>query len=426
MTLKKIASSQLVKSTGIYTIAKVINSSIPFLLLPVMTAYLTPSDYGVISMITTVVAFITPFVCLNLDSAIVRRYYYKDGSISEYIGTCILMVAILCLIVTFLLVIFGSILSDWVKFPTYVLWVIPVYCVFLLFKSIVLYNWQVKGEPIQFGLFSIISTILEVSIALVLIVRLGFNWQGRAISLLTAGFIMAIFSIIYLARNKMIKLTYSKEYGKHARNYGLGLVPHALGASLMVLSNRFFITNMVSIDETGLYGVASSLSSVLSFVTLSFNNAYVPWLFERLSKNDEKTNYQIVKVTYAYLLFIVILGILAYLFILFVFPFFVNKSFSDASKYIPWLLAGYVFQGGYFMMTNYIMYSEKTYYNGAVTILSGVLSLIFNYILIKHYGAIGAAMAFTCTYVIYFILTWLVANKVCRMPWLKSVMKWEK
>lgn len=423
MKIKELLSSKLVKSTGIYTIAKVINSCIPFFLLPIMTAYLTPSDYGVISMITTVVAFVTPFVTLSMDSAVVRRYYYKGGSISEYIGTCFLIVAVLCLIVTLLMVLFGSFLSDKVQIPEYILWAIPIYCVFIFFKTIVLYNWQVKGEPVKYGIFSIISTLIEVSIAITLIVKFGFNWQGRAISLLSTGIILALFSVIYLRNKGMIELKYNKEYANHATKYGLGLIPHALGGSLMVLSNRFFITNMVSIDETGLYGVASSLSSILSFITLSFNNAYVPWLFERLSKKDEKQNLQIVRVTYVYLFFIVVLGFLSYLFIILIFPFFVNSSFDQATKYIPWLIAGYVFQGGYFMMTNYILYSEKTYYNGIVTIFTGLLSLLLNYLFIKQYGAVGAAIAFACTYIFYFIITWVIANKVCKMPWFKIRVK---
>ena len=86
-------------------------------------------------------------------------------------------------------------------------------------------------------------------------------------------------------------------------------------------------------------------------------------------------------------------------------------------KYIPWLLLGYVFQGGYFMMTNYILYSEKTIYNGIVTIISGLISLLLNFVLIRQYGAVGAAMAFSATYLIYFMITWTVANYVYKMPW---------
>ena len=421
--VKQLANNRLVKFTGIYTIAKVVNSSIPFLLLPIMTAYLTPADYGVISLITTVVAFTTPFVTLSLDSAVVRRYYYKGGGIPEYIGTCVMIVTILCILVTLLMFLFGSFLSVTIQIPEYVIWIIPIYCVFLFFKSIVLYNWQVKGEPIKFGLFSIISTLIEISIAVTLIVKFGFNWQGRAISLLSTGFLLALFSVSYLSKKGMLELRYNKEYASHAAKYGLGLIPRALGASLMVLSNRFFITNMVSIDETGLYGVASSLASILSFVTLSFNNAYVPWLFEGLSKKDDKQNLQIVRVTYIYLFFIIILGFLSFLLIILVFPIFVNSSFDQSTKYIPWLLAGYVFQGGYFMMTNYILYSEKTYYNGMVTVFSGFISLLLNYLFIKQYGAVGAAIAFMFSYFIYFVITWFVANRVCNMPWFKIKVK---
>lgn len=414
---KKLLNNSLVKSTGIYTITKVINSSIPFFLLPVMTTFLTPVDYGVISMITTVVAFVTPFVTLNLDSAIVRRYYYKDNSISSYIGTCVYIIAVLCLIVTIILALLGFRLGKFIQVPEFVIYLIPIYCVFLFYKTIVLYNWQVKGEPVKYGVLSILSTLVEVTVAIVLIVYFGFNWQGRAISLLFTAFIMAFFSICYLYKKGMIKMHFNREFANHAIIFGTGLIPHALGASMMVLANRFFITNMVSIEETGLYGVATSLASILSFVTLSFNNAYCPWLFERLSKKELKVNRQVVKVTYVYLVFLILLGALAFFFISLIFPFFVNQSFNAALKYIPWLLLGYVFQGGYFMMTNYILYSEKTIYNGIVTIISGLISLLLNFVLIRQYGAVGAAMAFSATYLIYFMITWTVANYVYKMPW---------
>lgn len=416
---KRILSSKLVKSTGVYTLAKVINACIPFFLLPIMTSYLSPADYGIISMITTVVAFTTPFVSLNLDSAIVRRYYYKDGKISQYIGTCCNIVLVACLIISLLFVLFKSNLSDWVAVPEYVFYFIPIYCFFLFFKNVVLYYWQVKGEPIKYGIFSIAITALEITIALILIMRLGFKWEGRAISLFSSGLIIALFCVVFLKHSKLLSPSLDKSFASHAIKYGAGLIPHAVGASLMVLANRFFITKMISVDETGLYGVATSLSSVLSFVTLSFNNAYVPWLFGKLTNAQDSDKRRIVGVTYLYLIIVALAGIASYFIIKFIFPFFVNSSFSGSMKYIPWLLAGLVFQGGYFMMTNYIMYTEKTYLNGIITVSSGLLSLVLNYFLIKAFGAIGAAIAFSLTYLFYFLFTWVIANRVYKMPWLK-------
>lgn len=413
-----LRNSSLVKSTGIYTITKVINSSIPFLLLPVLTTYLTPSDYGIVYMITTVIAFVTPFVTLNLDSAVVRRYYYKNENIAQYIGTCSYIIIILCILCTIIFYIGGDFFINLTEIPRYVLLFVPFYCFLFFFRNIVLYNWQVRNEPVYYGLFSIVSTILEITLALILIVGIGFNWQGRALSLIVSSFILAIYSVYLLKKKSMLEMIFVREKAIHATKYGTGLIPHAIGSSLIVMSNNFFITKMISVEETGLYGVSASLASMVSFITLSFNNAFVPWLFGHLSFKDNGINKKIVRVTYAYFLLLIGLGFLCFFLIKIIFPFFVNEQFDGSVKYLPWLILGLVFQGGYFMMANYILYSEKTYYNGIVTIIIGILSVFLNYVLIWSYGAIGAAIAFSITYLLYFILTWLIANKVYPMPWI--------
>ncbi len=423
MTIKKLAQNiqrnQLIKSFGIYTLAKIINSCIPFFLLPVMTSYLTPSDYGVISMITTVAAFMLPFVSLNTDTFLVRKYYNFKDKIAEYTGTCVTLVIISCIITTILSIIFSKDLSLATHIPRFIIYLIPTYCVFVFLKTVVMYSWQVRSQPIKFGVFSIIFSIVEISIALITIIGLGMNWMGRAISLFTATFFAALFAIIYLKKKKLIVAYYNNQQAVAAIKFGSGLIPHALGVSLMVLANRFFITDMVNISETGLYSVASQIASVLSFITLSFNNAYVPWLFEKLSLKSSETNKKIVKLTYGYFFSIFIIVIIIYFGIVLIFPFIVGEKFDGSLKYLPFLLLGNALQGCYFMVTNYILYSEKTYYNGIITTVVGVISILLNYVFIKHYGGVGATVAYAVTYFIYFISTWYIANKAYKMPWFR-------
>ena len=414
---KYIRGNNLIKSFGIYTIAKVINSCIPFFLLPVMTAYLSPADYGTISMITTIAAFALPFVSLRVDDAIVRRYYYKNENIAQYIGNCLIIVGIAFFLITIFLGGFSSYVSKWSEVPQFIIWFIPLYCLFSFFKNIMLFYWQVNCQPVKYGLFSILLTLLEVSIAIVLVVYVGMNWMGRAVSLFTAGLIATLFTIAFFLKHKMIDLTINHQKMSHALKYGAGLIPAGIGASLMMLSNRFFLTEMISIDETGLYGVATSFASIMSFITLSFNNAFVPWLFEKLNKKDNRTNRNIVGISYIYMVSLFVIGALLYLAIRFIFPFFVNSSFDGAMKYIPLLLLGYTFQGCYFMVTNYIMYAEKTYYTAIITIVCGLISIALNYLLINAFGAIGAALAFAITFGVFFLSTWIVANRVYPMPW---------
>lgn len=417
--IKGLLHQKLLKSFGVYTVAKVINSSIPFLMLPIMTAYLSPTDYGTISMMTTIAAFVFPFISLNTHSAILRRFYYKNDNIAQYIGCCIKMVMLSMFIVTVSFSIFSTPLSSFSAVPKLVLFFIPLYSFFCYFKEIVLFYWQVNGKSIKYGIYSVTATTVELLLAVLLIVVLGFNWTGRAISIFFTAFIFAIISYTVLKRSGLIEYTWSKEKAQHALKYGIGLIPHAIGASLMTLANRFFITNMISIEETGLYGVANSMASLLSFVTLSFNNAFVPWLFAKLSTNDENEKVKIVRLTYLYMIILFIIGVCAYIFIATIFPVFINSNFHAATKYIPYLLIGFVFQGCYMMVTNYILFIEKTHYLASITIVTGIISLFLNYLLIRKYAAIGASYAFAMTYIIYFFITWIVAARTYKMPWLE-------
>lgn len=417
--IKKIASGQIIKSFSIYTLANVINKCIPFFMLPIMTAYLTPSDYGIISMATTIASFMLPFVTLRVEDAIVRRYYYKNENIGVYIGNCFLIVATMWLIITGLMLLLGSVISKYSQVPECVIWILPFYCVLQFLKSVVMYYWQVGKQPTKYGIFSITATTLELSIAIVLIVCYKFNWIGRAISLISASFIMATFAVVYMKRKGCFVLKFDKEKINHAFHYGVWLVPGGIGLSLATLTNRFFLTNMISIDETGLYGVASSFASVLSFITTAFNLAWVPFLFERLSRGDEKDKLKIVRITYLYYILIALVVVVFYLVIRLFLPVFVDQKFYEAIKYVPWLLIGNAFTGCYFMVTNYIMYVEKTKYTSAIALVVGAVSIGLNYVFLYFYGAIGASIAFAVTNALMFIGTWIVSASLFKMPWFK-------
>lgn len=415
--VRPLLKGQLAKSAAIYTIAKVIKSCIPFFMLPVMTSYLTPADYGTITMLTTVFAFLTPFVTLNMESALIRRYYYKNDNTAQYVGNTFMLSAASMVLVTIIFFFFGGKLSTLLAIPTLFIVISPFYCHLTLYSNSILSFWQVTKKPIKYGVYTVLQTFIEISIAILLIVGLGFNWQGRAISIMSTCALFAGISLIILLSKKMINLTVNKEMISHALKYGGGLIPHAIGATLIMMANRFFLTNMVSIEETGFYGVAYQFASIMMFITGSFNNAFVPWLFEKLSLNDNREKRKIVKFSYLYMFLLLIVGLLVFIFVWLIFPFFVKTQFDGALKYIPWLLLGAVFQGCYYMVTNYILYTEKTVVLALITISTGIVSVILNYFLIPLLGGIGAAVAYAVTFFLYFIATWIAASKVYKMPW---------
>lgn len=415
--IKFLGKSSLFKNTGVYLVAQLLRSCIPFLMLPVLTAYLTKEEYGTLTMFTTVVTFVTPFVTFELNGAITRRYYYKNDSLAEYIGNCFIISFFALILVEMLFVCFITFLSKSTQLPNLFLLLIPPYSFLTLFENSTMSYWQVNEQPVKYGIMSIMHTLIEISFSIYLIVCLHYDWTGRAISIMLIGMLFALISIYILLRKHLIILKIDRERTFHAIKFGGGLIPHAVGGSLILLSNRFFLTNMVGTAETGLYGVASQLSGVLSFFTISFNNAFVPWLYKKLSADTYEEKRKVVKFSYLYFVMLPLLAFIVFGGVYLIFPLFVNSSFDEARNYIGWIMVGFVFQGFYFMFTNYIGFVEKTYYLAIITFSVGVISLGVNYLFISLYGGLGAAIAFAVVYFIFFMAVAITSMRVFPMPW---------
>ena len=70
--IKQIINSSLFHSVGIYTITSGINAAIPFSIMPILTRYLTPSDYGTVAMFGVLLSFVAPFTGLSINGAIAK------------------------------------------------------------------------------------------------------------------------------------------------------------------------------------------------------------------------------------------------------------------------------------------------------------------------------------------------------------------
>jgi len=243
------------------------------------------------------------------------------------------------------------------------------------------------------------------------------NWQGRIESeiLTTAFFAFTGYFLLY--KNGWLKFSLDRSHMRYALKFGLPLIPHALGGMLMIQTDRIFITKMVSVADTGIYTVGFQIAMVIELFASSFNRAYVPWLYERLGKNDLRVKNTIVKFTYIYFVSIILFAILVSLFAPWFLSFFVGEKFASAYKYTAWIAFGFAFSGMYYMVTNYIFYVGKNHLLAGITFVTALVNILLNYVLIKWNGAVGAAQASTIAFFMSFVLTWVLSANVYKMPW---------
>lgn len=101
----------------------------------------------------------------------------------------------------------------------------------------------------------------------------------------------------------------------------------------------------------------------------------------------------------------------------FIYQIFIDERYHSGINLARLLALGFMFQGFYFMVTNYIFYLKKSSLLSMVTISAAVVLMILNYILISLYGIYGSSYAMIIGWCLLFLFTWKLSNKIYFMPW---------
>lgn len=417
-------NSRLFRRAGIYTIANAINSAIPFLLLPVLTRYLSPQEYGLVAMFTVLTAVVTALAGLGTHGAVTREYYLRTrAEFARFVGTCLFILVVSSAALLAVMVLFHRTLSDITGITGHWLALAVLTGVGQLLCSIGLAIWQVRGLPAVYGVFQILTSLLNALLSIVLVVAIELGWQGRVIGQVAALSLMGILAIAVLAHGDWIRFRFSGGHAQQALRYGVPLVFHALGGVAIAVADRTLITNLVSLDEAGLYVVAAQIAMIITFCADSFNRAYTPWLFEKLQTGDTAAKRRIVVGTYCYYLVLLLLAGLLVLSAPYIVNLVVGPKFVAAAPYIFWLALANAFGGMYYMVTLYIQFSGKTERLAAITLTVGGINAMLCYALIQAEGGIGAAQATAVSQLLMFLATWWMAARLIDMDWFFQASK---
>ncbi len=407
----------LMRQAGIYAFSQFSSRAIPFLLLPVLTRYLSPADYGVVAMFMLVTMLLDPFISLGFAGAITVKFYDRATDLPAYLGTGAALVAAVAVPFTLLVYLFRDPLSELTQVPpAWLVLVVPLAVARAIINAL-LALLRVREKALVYGVFQNLQSAGLLMLSIALVVGLGRTWQGRLEAEILAASSFALVGFVWLWRSGWMRPAFVKPYARQMARFGIPLIPHTLGAILMLQTDRLLVTNLVGVSETGLYTVGYQLALVIELVAISFNFAYAPWLFRRLTDADEATKHSLVRRTY--LQFGLMAGLSATVAI--VMPWLagvlLGRSFAGSGQFVPWFAIGFLFSGMYYMVTNYIFYVQRTAWLAAVTITVALVNIPLTYVLIQLNGAIGAAQAMAMSFGLSFLFTWLVSQRVYPMPW---------
>ena len=410
----------IIKGASVYLTTNIIKALIPFLILPVLTRYLSTEEYGQIAIFQTFLALISSVVGLNTVGAANRKFYddVDDQVLRNFNGGCVQILLLSSSLFFFGLILFKNELKDFLQIP--LSWVMTSVLINSLgyITSLRLGQWQLRKKAKLYGYLVVSESTINMGLSLLLLVVFKLGADSRVIAQLLACFISFIISLYLLYKDDLISIfVWNKSYIKEALAFGVPLLPHTFGLFLIAMAGRFIINKYLGLSDAGIYMVAVQLSTSMLIVFDAINKSYVPWLFERLKYADNQEKRCIVRNTYLY--FIVILIVVAFAFILgpFIVTLIAGEKYKSAGDVIGWLCLGQAFGGMYLMVTNYNFYAKKTKNLAMVTIATGIISVPFLLIFVNKFGIVGAGIAFAIAKFLQFSMTWTLANRAVYMPW---------
>ena len=370
---------QLMKNTIIIAIGKLSTQIISYLLLPLYTSQLDPSEYGNYDFICTLSVFLCPIITLlmeesmfryliDADSKVQRKKIITQTIIYTFFGT------VLFTIIAALIMGFGT---DYT--PMYITAIIT----FVISNILIgLSNALSRGLG-KIKLYSVSNFILGISTIILNIVFIlalnagaeGLLWANTIANAFTAIVILAILKLPkYIGK-------IDKPLMKDMIKYSIPLVPNSISWSIINMSDRIILTQMVSSAANGIYAMANKFPNIINVL---YGYFYTAWKESaaKIVKEDNKNQYYNSiyhdAKRFLYAITICLIAVMP-----FAFPIFINEAYDEAYVYIPIvMIATYYsnlssFYGGIFSAY------KDTKIMGTTTIVAAVINLVIDLLLVN-------------------------------------------
>jgi O-antigen/teichoic acid export membrane protein len=388
----------LAANLAVYGLGDLVTSIASFLLLPLYVRYLTPDDYGVISLLLTIEAVSKIVFRWGLDSAFMRLYYDCPDEASQQrltssifwflVGTNGLALAIALMFAPQLAShLFGVEHTTTLRLMLVNTFVVGFY--FFPFNTL-----RILGKPPQFAALTFSRTVATLALRIFWIVF----WRLGVLGIVLADLVVtAVFTgILWRWFTPLLRWRFSWGVMKDALRFGLPRLPHGIAHQITAVGDRYILSHYVALRDLGIYSIGASFGLAVKLFLAAFEYAWVPFCYEQAKEPDAKTTFSVVTTYTLAVLVLLAAGLSAIA--RDIVRLMTAPQFYEAARVIPWIAIGVVLQGFYQLTSIGINITKRTAYTPIVTGAAAATSLTANFLLVPRFGILGAAVSNVCAY----------------------------
>jgi len=400
----------------IYGISALIQGGLGFLLLPIYTRALEPSDFGFFDLIITLSYIINTVLTLEISQG--AAFFYsteKDENIKKIHASTAFWFTLFCYaFFTAVSFLFGEkvvlLLEKRVDINPFFEIIIAYFFLFGIFYFIQnQLRWELKSrEYAALNLLMSFSTAV-VSILLAYILRWGL--KGMLFGLLFGNSVSSILGLCWL-RNT-ITLSFSWNSLRKMLFFSLPLMISSIFIWVNLYVDRLIIFSLLSVEEVGLYGVGYRVANIAVLSTVGFRIALTPLVYKYYQNPD--TPLQISKIFRFFIAFSLFLFLFLSLFSNEIIRIMASDKFWGSAFLVFYLVPSVLLSSMYIFAPG-IFLAKKTFYWLIIYLFGSFLNISLTYFFVKIFGLVGAGIAKLAAHLLIFSAQMIVSQKFYYVP----------
>ena len=399
-----------VKASFWFLICAFMQRGISFITTPIFTRLLNTTEYGQFNIFNSWLGILTVIVSLNLCAGVYARGVVKFSDDRKVFTSSMQGLSLtLTLIWT---IIYFAVRTFWNS--VFSLTTFQMLCMFVMILSANIFGFWSMNQRVDFKYRSLVIVTLVMSLAkpvlgIILVKSATDKVTARIFGLAVIEAFVCIILFIFQALQG--KKCFSAFYWKHALAFNIPLVPHYLSMTVLNSADRIMIGKMVNESSAGIYGLAYSISQIMTLFNTALLQTIEPWLYKRINDKNIKG---ISKVAYPAFIGIAAVNLLLIALAPEAVKIFAPAEYYDAIWVIPPVAMSVYFMFSYTFFAVFEFYYERTKLIATATSAGAVLNIVLNYIFINRFGYYAAGYTTLVCYMVYAVFHMYFMRKICR------------
>lgn len=404
----------------VYSFSNLLQRGLTVVLLPLYTSYLSAGEFGAMDLLYQMVLILALVTSLGLPHGLNRGVYLDTTTAEERSKMLGAMVALL-LPVTLFVAGVAWFSAEYISrglflTPEHVSW-IRLSIFFYLALSVQQLSMQVlrtNQEAKRLAVWSIGTALIigTGSVLLVMFFRLGLPGVilANSIGFGVTGLILAV----GFMKQVRLNLEFSRLTPLFA--FALPMMPALLSRKVLEVSDRYMIPHFHSMNELGVYVMANKIAMIFDVAILvPFLFAWQPFFYSQAGNKEAPqlfatvTHFMFMILCLAFLLLGASQGWLLAL--------LGSGKFQQAGPVIFWLLVSKMFVGVQYLISTGIHLKKKLPQELLAILCAAVLNIALNLVLIPPYKGLGAAVATALSFMFFFAVTFVIAQRNFPVPY---------